>query len=262
MTEGSSGPARRRVRAIGTQSTVDHVDSEIRRAFLAGVLRPGEEFSMAELSAQLQVSHVPVREALRRLEAQGLVILRPGRSAVIAPLDAEGVEDVYRLWILLSNEVIVRACIRYTEADIEAIEAALDAFTALPQDSDEAFDAHYRFHRLLLAPGASTWDLRLLDILWPVIERAARLAYRTIIGQSDGGEDPRKRAHAEHRPLVTAARARDVTRLQRELRAHHEGHMRLVVACLVPLDISVAGDVIGSNPAIDGEENGHGDDAE
>jgi len=257
MADGSSRPAPRRFRAIGTRSTVDQVDDAIRRAFIAGVLRPGEEFSMAELSAQLEVSHVPVREALRRLEAQGLVTLRPGRSAIVAPLDGEELEDVYRLWILISSDVAVRACIRYGKGDIDAIETALDGFTSLAQDSQEAFDAHYRFHRLLLEPGASTWDLRLLDILWPVIERAARLAYRAIVDGSAEGDDPRERAYAEHRPLLDAARTRDVRRLQRELRSHHENHMRLVVARL-----TAASDLIGSNLFADGEENGYGDDSE
>ena len=215
---------------------MDHVDTELRRAFVAGVLPPGEEVSMAQLSAQLEVSHVPVREALRRLEAQGLVILRPGRSAIVAPLDAEETEDVYHLWILISDDVIARACIRYTDADIEAIEAALEAFTALSQDSEEAFAAHYRFHRLLLAPGASTWDLRLLDILWPVIERAARVAYRTIVSAPDGRERstrpvPRRASIADRRRTgearhAAAARAPCPPREPPAPRRRDPGHIR------------------------------------
>jgi DNA-binding GntR family transcriptional regulator len=230
-----------RVRPIGPSSTVDRVDRELRHAFVTGVLRPGEEFSMAELSSQLQVSHVPVREALRRFEAQGLVTLRPSRSAIVAPLDAEEVEDVYRLWILLCSDVLARACVRYTEEDFEALETALDAFTALPQDSEEAFDLHQEFHLRLLRPGASTWDLRLLDILWLVIERAVRLAYHAIIDLADGG-DPGARAYKEHRALLDAARARDIARLQRELRNHHESHMKHVLAVLPALQTAGDGD--------------------
>jgi DNA-binding GntR family transcriptional regulator len=218
-----------RVRRVGTQSTVDHVEQEIRRAFVEGVLRPGEEFSMAELSDQLEVSHVPLREALRRLEAQGVVILRPGRSAVVSPLHVDDVRDVYRLWILICSDVVARA--QYTDEVLDAIEAALDAFTSLPQESQEAFDRHYEFHRLLLLPGASAWDLRLLDILWLVIERAVRIAYRAVFDLA-GGEDPRRFSYEEHRPLLDAARARDVEQLQRELRSHHENHMRHVIDAL------------------------------
>lgn len=232
MEQVPSEPHSRRFQAIGVQSAVDRVDFEIRRAFVAGVLEPGEELSMAELSAQLEVSHVPVREAMRRLEAQGLVIFRRGRSAVIAPLHTDEIEDVYGLWIMLSNRAAARSCAAYTKADLEMAEEMLGVFTSLPQASEDAFDAHFKFHRLLLAPGASEWDLRLLDILWPVIERAARLAYRLSAARAGQHKDSQGSAYATHRPLLDAARAEDVDLLQRSLRAHHESHMSLVVDAL------------------------------
>jgi DNA-binding GntR family transcriptional regulator len=231
----TSGRPTRSVRPIGQRSTVEQVTIEIRRALLDGTLVPGEEFSMAELSTQLNVSHIPVREALRRLEAQGLVTLRPGRLAVVPPLDADEIEDVYRLWILLSNEAAARACVRYTDEDIERIEAALLLFTGVPQESEEAFAGHREFHLQLLKPGASVWDLRLLDILWHVIERAVRVAYQGIVDLA-GPQDPGAQAYEEHRPLLDAARTRDPARLQRALRNHHESHMQLVVAALEATD--------------------------
>lgn len=194
---------------------------------------------MAELSSRLQVSHIPVREALRRLEAQGLVTLRPGRSAVVAPISVDEIDDVYRLWILLCNDAVARACSRYTEADLEELEALLDEFTSLPQDSEAAFNGHHQFHLKLVEPGASSWDLRLLEILWVVIERAVRLAYTKIIELAPG--DPGARNYKEHRPLLDAACARDVRTLQRELRSHHKSHRQLVVDALEALQ-APAGD--------------------
>lgn len=206
---------------------------EIRRALLVGDLPPGKEFSMVELSAQLQVSHIPVREALQRLEAHGLLTLRPGRRAIVAPIDRRQLEDVHRLWILISQDVAARACVRYTDEDIDRAEQELDAFTALPQESDEAFEGHQRFHMQLLEPGASEWDLRLLDMLCLAIERAARAAYHHPTG--DGDPQPRSGEHAreEHRPLLEAARARDVMRLRREIRDHHERHLGRLLEKLV-----------------------------
>lgn len=223
------------VRSVGTRSTVDDVANEIRRAYLTGSLVPGQRFAVTDLSAQLDVSHIPVREALRRLEAQGLVDLQPGRKAVVAALTPEEIEDVYRLWILVCNDAAARACVRYTDTDLSQIEAALDAFTSLPQDSEEAFEGHHRFHLELLEPGLTGWDKRLLDILWMPIERGVRLAFRSVVGP-DGRANPQKQAHKEHLPLLQAARKRDVGRLQRELRAHHESHMELVMGALAKLD--------------------------
>ncbi len=239
MAPSGSGSASRssnfEVRSVGARSTVDDVTNEIRRAYVTGSLVPGQRFAVTELSAQLDVSHIPVREALRRLEAQGLVDLQPGRKAVVAALSPEEIEDVYRLWILICTDAAARACVRYSDDDLATIKAGLDAFTSLPQDTEEAFERHHRFHLELLAPGLSDWDKRLLDILWLPIERGVRLAFRSAVGP-DGRANSKKQAYKEHLPLLEAARKRDVGRLQRELRAHHETHMELVMAALEKLE--------------------------
>src|SRR5208282_889332 len=83
MTEAGNGG--RFVRTLEPTSVVDQVSGEIRRSILSGALRPGQQFSLREIASQLGVSFIPVREALRQLEAQGLVVTRPGRSASVAP---------------------------------------------------------------------------------------------------------------------------------------------------------------------------------
>jgi len=85
------------VRRVVPASVVDQVTAEIRRSILDGSLPPGEPFSIVDLCRRLQVSHIPVREALRRLEGHGVVQLRPGRSAVVAPIDADDLGSIYRL---------------------------------------------------------------------------------------------------------------------------------------------------------------------
>src|SRR6266496_2468178 len=74
------------VRPVDTASVADRVVHEIRRSILTGALQPGQQFSLREIAGQLGVSFIPVREALQQLEAQGLVVTRPGRSATVAPL--------------------------------------------------------------------------------------------------------------------------------------------------------------------------------
>lgn len=212
------------VRAVGVQSTVDHVAFEIERALRMGSLAAGEEFSTAELSAQLNVSPIPVREALRHFEAQGLVTLRPGRRAIVTPVDPEQMASVSRLWVLISSDVLARACRVYTEADFEEMQAALDEFTSYPQDSEEAFLGHHEFHLSLLRPAATEWDMRLLGILWIPIERAVRLGFGGIV-ELAGLDDPQQVAYAEHEKLIEAARSRDWPRLRDTMRDHHESRI-------------------------------------
>jgi DNA-binding GntR family transcriptional regulator len=225
--------ARRRagVRAVGAQSTTDHLATEIRRALIRGDLAPGAEFSMADLSEELGVSHIPVREALRRLEAQGMVSLRPGRSAVVTSIDGEDVADIYHLWILLCEDVAERACKAYTDADLKASRAALEEFAALPQDSEEAFERHCDFHMSLLEPGSSSWDRLLLETLWLPMERAVRLAYSGMDNLA-GSRNTRLFAYESHLPLLEAAESRDAKRLRAELRRHHESHKGLVIEAI------------------------------
>jgi DNA-binding GntR family transcriptional regulator len=215
------------VRAVGVRSTVDHVAREIERALTAGDLAAGEEFSTAELSAQLDVSPIPVREALRRFEAQGLVTLRPGRRAIVTPIDPEQLAAVCRLWILISSDVLERACSAYTEEDFLGMEESLDEFTSYEQDSEEAFRAHHEFHLRMLRPGATEWDMRLLAILWVPIERAVRLTFGGIV-ELTRSEAPQKLAYDEHHALVEAARSRDWSQLQEAMREHHQGRINVL----------------------------------
>src|ERR1700749_3052644 len=96
MTEAASSTRRLQPGAPG-DSVVDRVTADVRRAVLSGTLPPGRTFSTAELSAPLGVSHIPVREALRRLDAQGLVVLRPGRKAMISPLNRDELRAIFPL---------------------------------------------------------------------------------------------------------------------------------------------------------------------
>src|ERR1700683_4072723 len=90
---GTSGPA---VRPIESRSVAEQVTVELRRSILSGALAPGREFSLREIADMLQVSFIPVREALRSLEGEGLVVTRPGRSALVAPLDLDELRGIYR----------------------------------------------------------------------------------------------------------------------------------------------------------------------
>lgn len=221
-----SARPRGRLRSVTSKSAVGRVVDEIRDAIMSGVLPAGEEFSTADLAVQLEVSHIPIREALQRLEAEGLVALRTGRRARVATIDATGVSDAYRLWILVSDDVVARAADRYTEENLLDMAVQLDALSSPTPDDERAFIAHAAFHWGLLKPGASDWDIRLLDQLGTAIERGVRLAYGNIDVHTESAYD-------SHLPLLEAARAHDSEALRDALRHHQESHMKLVVDALI-----------------------------
>ena len=106
------------VRPIEPRSVVEQVMTELRRSILSGALAPGRELSLRELAEMLQVSIIPVREALRSLESEGLVVTRPGRSARVAPLDLGELQGLYRLRRRLEPEIAQRSCRLLSESRV------------------------------------------------------------------------------------------------------------------------------------------------
>src|ERR1019366_2989600 len=133
-----------------------------RRAILEGRLRPGETLSISDLAADLGVSHSPVREALQRLSGQGLILLRPARTAVVAPLDLGELEEIYRLRALIEGDALGRAAERLPGA---------------ATDTDPFWDAHNAFHRGLMPPVLTPRLERLITELWQAAERYIRIVY-------------------------------------------------------------------------------------
>jgi len=162
---------------VETVSAADLVMSEIRRAILAGRLRPGQEFALRPMAAQLGVSFIPVREALRSLEAEGLLITPRGRSATVAPLDSEDLHGICQLRRCIEPDLAARACTLITPADLDVLEARIALAHDPHNHPDERYDAHRRLLLALLRPAATEWDLRTLRMLWRATERYLRVGF-------------------------------------------------------------------------------------
>jgi DNA-binding GntR family transcriptional regulator len=209
------------MRRITATTVVDQVTQEIRRSILAGVLSPGQEVSLRELAARLGVSTIPVREALRRLEGQGLLIGGSGRaSARVAPLDAADLHGIYRLRLVLEPEIAGRACRLHTDAELDALAEVAAGFDHPDLGMDDLYPAHHDLHLRLLAPAATEWDLRTLDHLWHASERYVRLAFGA---RDDRADEPARREHA-HTELIDGFRTRDPDLVTALVRRHLENN--------------------------------------
>ena len=130
MNSTGSAAAVAAVRPIESRSVVEQVMTELRRSILSGALAPGRELSLRELAEMLQVSIIPVREALRSLESEGLVVTRPGRSARVAPLDLDELQGLYRLRRRLEPEIAQRSCRLLSDAELDRLEQQAVGFGA------------------------------------------------------------------------------------------------------------------------------------
>jgi DNA-binding GntR family transcriptional regulator len=200
----------------GGDSTVDRVTADVRRAVLSGALPPGRTFSTAELSAQLGVSHIPVREALRRLDAQGLVVLRPGRQAMISPLNRDELRAIFRLRQLIEPDLAARSVSMLRAGDLAHAESLLNDYIHGSQDIDELWESHHELHLALLRPAASEWDLRILSQLWHASDRYTRVVFDPY---AVSAPDRESRENA-HRALLAAARSGSPAEIRRAVTEH------------------------------------------
>jgi DNA-binding GntR family transcriptional regulator len=216
MKEASRGVGLQPHPGEGGESAVDRVTAEVRRAVLSGALPPGRTFSTAELSGQLGVSHIPVREALRRLEAQGLIVLRPGRKAMVRPLDRNELRAVFRLRQLIEPDLAARSVSMLRGADLDHANTLLNVYIHGSQDIDELWDSHHALHLALLRPAASEWDLRILAQLWHASDRYTRVVFDPY------AVSPRDREarEAAHRALLAAARSGSPAEIRRAVSEH------------------------------------------
>jgi DNA-binding GntR family transcriptional regulator len=209
-------PSESFVRPVTSKSVVDEVTDEIARSIRSGALRPGQEFSLREIAGQLGVSFIPVREALRRLEGQGLLVTRRNRSAIVAPLDAEDLHAIYRLRRQIEPDLAAASCRALTETDYSRLEAFAEMFADESLGIDDIYDAHHDFHTELLRPAATVWDLRILDTLWRAAERYVRVAF----GRLDPDPAEHRRRAAVHTDILDTFRSRDARAVRRAV-LHH-----------------------------------------
>ncbi|MCL3818283.1 GntR family transcriptional regulator [Aeromicrobium wangtongii] len=203
------------VRSVEVVSAVEQVTREIRRSILSGDLRPGEEFSLRSIAEQLGVSLIPVREALRQLEMQGLVVTRRARSALVAPLDPQEFKAIYRHRLGIEPELAGRACTLLTAADFDRLDRLHEAH-AVAVDRDVRHQAHHTLHVEMLRPAATAWDVRILDLLWHASERYVQHAFSE---QEDEPALTNERGQ-EHIDLLAAMRTRDPHRASEALQRH------------------------------------------
>ncbi len=214
------------VRPIETRSLSEQVTNEVRRSILAGALPPGQSLSLRRLADQLDVSFIPVRDALRVLEGEGLVVNPPARSASVAPLDLEEFHAIYRVRRLLEPDLARRSVSQLKNAELDRLYQAAAEFGGAERSMDDIYDDHRAFHLALLAPAASAWDIRILMMSERASERYVRIGFG-LLDPDPTEHDRRRDAHQllvyefRKRTPQVAARALDEHLAHNEELAHN-----------------------------------------
>lgn len=151
----------------------DVVFNTLRQAILRGELKPGERLMEIALSNRLGVSRTPVREAIRMLELEGLVIMIPRKGAQVAQITEQDLNDVLEVRLGLEELAVRFACERITDGEIEELGDAVQEFEKSLEDADLSAlaEADVKFHEIIYN---ATHNRRLVQIINNIREQMYR----------------------------------------------------------------------------------------
>jgi DNA-binding GntR family transcriptional regulator len=191
----------------GRQLLRDSAFARIRDAIIDGTLQPGERLVDGELSGWLGVSRTPIREALARLEAAGLVESKPGRYTMVSPIDPRTVADAQVVTTSMHELAVRTAVPLLVGSDLAAMRAANDAFAAALRTGDvaAALAADDAFHAVPVDRAGNAAVRAVLDQYTPVLRRVERTRFGSLRARDSVAQHARVIAFAEAGDAESAA---------------------------------------------------------
>jgi DNA-binding GntR family transcriptional regulator len=192
----------------------DEVYDAVRRAIVQGELAPGLRLVETELAGRLGISRTPIREALRKLEAEGFLSKGPGSSLVVSEMSLEEVEETFRIRAVLEGLAARLAAERATPERIAHLERVLERSDAMMdgQPPERLLEWNTRFHDGLNALSGSAQLQQLLQAIHAKILRYRRITLE--VGRAG------KVWLREHRAILQAIKDRDPERAERLITQH------------------------------------------
>lgn len=192
----------------------DVVFNTLRQAILKGELDPGERLMEIQLAERLGVSRTPIREAIRKLELEGLVLMIPRKGAEVAKISEKSLRDVLEVRRSLEELAIELACLRMREEEVEALAEAQKAFREAVSDGDamKIAETDEAYHDVIYG---GTGNDRLVQILNNLREQMYRYRLEYI-----KDEDKRQILLLEHDKILKAVGLRHVEEAKEAMREH------------------------------------------
>ncbi|MBI5109891.1 MAG: GntR family transcriptional regulator [Rhodocyclales bacterium] len=192
----------------------EQVAERLRTRIFAHELQPGAWIDEQALAVEYGISRTPLREALKVLASEGLVVLKPRRGCYVTELSEQDIDEVFPVMALLEGRVAEEAARRITSADfarLEAIHADLEKHAAA-NNADRFFEANQRFHTALQDIAGNRYLAQLIDDARKVIKLTRRDSLRL--------EGRLKQSLAEHREILDALRDKDAERARQHMHDH------------------------------------------
>jgi DNA-binding GntR family transcriptional regulator len=206
-------------------SRSEFVFASLRGAIWEGRFAPGERIPEEEVAHSLGMSRTPVRDALRRLQERGLLVVGAGRSLVVAELSKQQVLELYAMREILEGSAARFAAQHANEAEIDLLDRVLDELDKHQDDARALVSLNGRFHRAICEAPHNRYLIATLDGMHD--------ALALLHGNTFRVPNRRSESHAEHRRIVLAIERRDADQAEQAARDHVRQAQRTRFAALV-----------------------------
>lgn len=204
----------------------DVVFNTLRHAILRGEMEPGERLMEIQLAQKLGVSRTPIREAIRKLELEGLVVMIPRKGAEVAHITEKDMRDVLEVRCTLEELAVTLACRNVTDERIEELKVANKVFEAaiISKDVVNIVDADVQFHDIIYA---MTDNARLIQIINKLREQMYRYRLEYV-------KDARTHSIliSEHNDIIEQLREKNVDSAKSVVRQHINNQEKGIVRLL------------------------------
>lgn len=182
------------------------VQERIREAIVKDELKPGTRIDQAQLAEDLNVSIVPVREALKALDAEGFVTIIPRRGAFVTNLSLQDMDDLYEARKMIEGEAIAHAALLLTEDDFRHMRHLTEKMkeAIANREVTEYIALNREFHLHIYSCLNNQYLIQVIQSLW---ERSELYRYRYVVVTHDTDA-----IYAEHMAIVEACEARNPER--------------------------------------------------
>ena len=201
--------------AIPRQSLTSAVADKLRDQIIRGEIPEGAQLRQDAIATQYHVSRIPVREALRQLDAEGLISIVPNRGAIVPALSPDDIRELFSIRALLEPEVLKLSVPHLKEEDLSQAEAVLAKYVSELKREDHVSAwgrLNWQFHSILYSRANQPRFMAIIRNVNNSGERYTRLQLYLTHGI--------KRANEEHHQILDFCRQRDVTSACKLLRQH------------------------------------------
>lgn len=199
----------------------------LREKILSGELQEGEQLRQDALATEYGVSRIPLREALRQLEAEGLVNFNPHRGAVVSTLSLAEIEELFEIRAMIEPDLLRRAIPKLTPTDLKRAEQILETARTMfrtKSDIQHWGQLNWQFHSVLYTPADRPRSMAVVEKLNINIDRYLRIQLLLTNGMSQ--------ADQEHTAILAACRGKRIGMATKILKRHILEAGRSLVLCL------------------------------